>query len=317
MAIVAPVSDRRDAGFAISKLSWHDGVPADMATFLITGASGKTGREVLASLTMLGIDARPASRATGFDFLDRSSWSDHLAGVRSVFLLRPPAIADIARTLAPFVAAARASGVDHIVFLSVAGADRLRFLPHAAVERALLADPRDWTILRPGFFAQNFEDACLHDIRTADRILLPAGKGRVAFVDLRDVGALAASLLAVPDEHRGQAYHLTGPVACTFDHAAAVLTRLTGRRITYRRASVLGYLRHLRRQGLSLGQAVVQTALHTGLRFGQAEAVDGTLGRLLGRPTRDIDAYLTDHAALFGPLTPNPGSRAGATPKSL
>lgn len=123
-----------------------------MATILITGASGKTGREVLASLTMLGIDARPASRATGFDFLDRSGWSDHLAGVRSVFLLRPPAIADIARTLAPFVAAARASGVDHIVFLSVAGADRLRFLPHAAVERALLAGPRDWTILRPVFF---------------------------------------------------------------------------------------------------------------------------------------------------------------------
>lgn len=154
----------------------------------------------------------------------------------------------------------------------------------------------------PFFFAQNFEDAYLHDIRTADRILLPAGKGRVAFVDLRDVGALAASLRTVPDEHWGQAYHLTGPVACTFDHAAAILTRLTGQRITYRRASVLGYLRHLRRQGLSLGQA---------------EAVDGTLGQLLGRPTRDIDAYLTDHAALFGPLTPSPGSRAGATPKSL
>ena len=54
MAIVAPVSDRRDAGFAISKLSWHDGVPADMATILITGASGKIGREVLARTDHVG-----------------------------------------------------------------------------------------------------------------------------------------------------------------------------------------------------------------------------------------------------------------------
>jgi hypothetical protein len=36
--------------------------------------------------------------------------------------------------------------------------------------------------------------------------------------------------------------------------------------------------------------------LHTGLRRGDAEAVDPTLPGLLGRPARTIEQYVRDHA---------------------
>jgi hypothetical protein len=62
---------------------------------------------------------------------------------------------------------------------------------------------------------------------------------------------------------------------------------------------VLGYARHLRRQGLPLAQVAVQTVLHTGLRRGDAEAVDPTLPRLLGRPARTIEHYVRGHVATW------------------
>lgn len=171
------------------------------APILITGAGGKVGRELCRALDLLDVGYVKATRysvserARRFDFRDQETWPGALKDVRSVFLLRPPALADIQTTIGPFIGAARNSGVQHIVFLSVAGAEKNRFLPHAAIERVLMEGPPDWTILRPDFFAQNLETVYLADIRRDDRLYLPAGSGRVAFVDLADVGEVAAKCL--------------------------------------------------------------------------------------------------------------------------
>jgi hypothetical protein len=61
----------------------------------------------------------------------------------------------------------------------------------------------------------------------------------------------------------------------------------------------LAYVFHLRRRGLPFAQALVQTILHVGLRFGQAETVDDTLARLLGHPPRTLQTYVRDHRNLW------------------
>jgi uncharacterized protein YbjT (DUF2867 family) len=269
---------------------------------LVTGATGKTGRLVVEALAERGLDARAGSRrpAEGearFDFLDRSTWAPALDGVEGVFLVRPPALSDVRSTLNPFVDAARARGAKLIVFLSVAGADEASFIPHARVEAHLRADREDYTFLRAGFFAQNFEDAYRDDVREDHRIYVPAGRGRVAFVDLRDVAELAGQLFADPGKARGLALTLTGPETYDFHQAAGVLSDVSGHAIRYQPASVWGYARHLRKRGRPWGQVAVQTALHIGLRFGQAAQIDPTLEALLGRRPRSLEAYLRDRSA--------------------
>lgn len=288
-----------------------------MSEILVTGATGNVGRAVVAALRSRGLGVRAAATsvagvhrvlgdevdAVALDLRRRGSWSAALAGCRALFLLRPPAIADAKGVVNPFVDAARANGVAQIVFLSVAGADRNPLLPHYAIERHLQAADDRWTILRPGFFAQNLGDAYLRDIRDDDRLYVPAGRGRAAFVDVRDVGEVAAQTLLEPRAHRGRAYLLTGPRAESFDDAARLLSTALGRRIRYEPASIVGYARHLHRQGLPLGQIAVQTLLHLGLRLGQAARVDPTLAQLLGRAPRSLADYVRDHAALFGPAS--------------
>lgn len=283
---------------------------------LVTGASGNVGSAVAGHLLQRGLSVRAAdidlsclpagAQPVRLDLTDPATYAPALRGIDRLFLIRPPAIARVKPTLHAFLDAAADAGVSHVVFSSVAGAQDNRIVPHHRVEQHLMASPMGWTMLRPGFFAQNLASAYRTDIRDHDRIHVPAADGRVAFIDTRDLGEAAAIILADPTGHVGQGYTLTGPRAVTFDQVAAMLTGQLGRQVTYQPASILGYLRHLRHHGLPVAQRLVQTILHTGLRRGDAETVDPTIEALLGRPARELTTYIADHHQLWQhtPATP-------------
>jgi uncharacterized protein YbjT (DUF2867 family) len=283
-----------------------------IAPVLVTGATGNVGRSVVEGLRERGVPFAVGAKrpervgaalgdgvaAVPLDLADPATYPGAVRGMRGLFLLRPPPIANVRETLNVLVDAAVAAGVEHVTFLSVDGAERQRWVPHHAVEVHLARSGSSTTILRPGFFAQNLGDAYRADLRDRDELHVPAGRGRVSFVDVRDVGELAARTFLEPGL-RGAAFTLTGPEALTFGEVAEVLSAILGRPIRYRPASVPGYAAHLRRQRLPWMQVLVQTVLHLGLRFGNAAHVDPTLGRLLGRPPRSIATYVADHQALW------------------
>lgn len=277
----------------------------------VTGATGNVGRPTLDALVAAGapvralvrsparFEAMPGVEAARLDFDDPGTFAPAVAGCRALFLLRPPAIGDMRRTLIPLLEAADAAGVGAVVFVSVLGAERKSWVPHAKVEAWLRDHAMPWCVLRPGFFAQNLGDTYRHDIAEADRIYVPAGQGRVAWIDARDIGEAAARVLLDPGPWLGRCLPLTGPEALTLAESAAVVGEVLGRPIRYEAASALGFARHLRRRGLGRMATLVLTVLHVGLRRGDAAAVDGTLAALLGRAPRTLADYVRDHRALF------------------
>jgi uncharacterized protein YbjT (DUF2867 family) len=290
----------------------------DSQRTVVTGAVGNVGREVVRALTSSGLTVRAADlsiptievmhgdsvEAVLLDYEQHDTFGPVLEGCTSLFLVRPPAIACMESTLLPFIDAALEHGVEHIVFLSVAGAATNKLVPHHAVERHLAERNARHTLLRPGFFAQNLGVAYRDDIANEGRLFLPAGRGRVAFVDIRDVAELAAIILADPAPHRGEAYTCTGAEALSFEETARLMTDVIKRPIRYESASISGYVRHLHARGLPLAQIAVQTVLHVGLRFGQSEKIDPTLERLLGRRPRTLAAYVRESAELWWPPPP-------------
>jgi len=285
-----------------------------MGSILVTGATGNVGQHVVKALLARGLEVSAAAQdpqsvraiwgdaleAVSLDFRDDRTWPDAVAGISHMFLMRPPAIADVQNNINPFIDFARANGVVHVVFLSVAGAGKNKIVPHRKVEDHLRLRGEDHTNLRPGFFAQNLQTAYRKDIIEDDRIYVPAGRKKpVNWIDARDIAEVAALVLADPAAHRGQNYTLTGPGAVPWSVVTAALTAALGRPIQYVPASVIGYTRHLSRQGLPRGAIMVQTILHFLLRFGQGATEDPTLERLLGRPGRSIEVYIRDYAHIW------------------
>ena len=280
---------------------------------LVTGASGNIGSALVRVLRERGAAIKIAARSDiagaapsmALDFLDPRTFAPAVDGCYAVFLLRPPAISKMHSTLNAFVEVARREGVTHFVFVSVAGAERNTLVPHHAVEAHLKAGPSDWTILRPGFFAQNLTGAYRRDIVEDDRIYVPAGDARVAFIDARDVADFAATALLGGPRHLGQQYLLTGPEPLSFHEVANLLALELERPIRYQPATVLGYATHLAGQRIPAMQILVQTILHMSLRNGGAALVDATLTDLLGRPPRGMREFIRDHKALLA-QTPKP-----------
>lgn len=273
---------------------------------LVTGPTGTVGAPLLEQLRSSGHDVvaaarRPDAVTTGtvveFDFGRPETFEPALDGVTRVFLMRPPAIADTERYLRPFVEAAQRRGVEHVVFLSVMGVNRV--MPHWKVEQNLRSSSLGWTFLRPSFFSQNLETAYLQDIRDRDRIRLPAGNGRTSFVDTRDVAEVAALALLDPAAHRGAAYTLTGPAALGWAYVCSLLSAEMGRPISYESVGFLRYRREMLAQDSPSAYVRINLAINAVARLGLAAKVTDALPTLLKHDSRTLENYVREHKQLW------------------
>ena len=274
---------------------------------LVTGATGNVGRPLVDLLRAAGAVVRPASRhpadpdGVAFDFLDPSTWPGTFEGVESMFLVRPPEIARVSRDLVPSLAFAQRLGLRHVVLLSVQGAGRVPVLPHAAAERWLRRSGLTWTFVRPSYFDQNLTGVFAPDIRDRDRIVVPAGTSRTAFVDAHDVAAVAAAAMLDPGAHAGKVWTPTGP-ALTYDQVAAVLSAELGRPIRYQRPGVLAFARHARTVlGLPASMIAVTTVLHTTARLGLAAFETGDVLTVTGTPPTTLAAFAHRERGTWAP----------------
>lgn len=293
-----------------------------VSPILVTGATGTVGRPLVDALLAAGAHVRAASRhpaatspeqgtsrvddrfeSVRFDLTDPATWSASFTGVETMFLLRPPQVANVARDVAPAMSAARAAGVRHVVLLSVQGADRLRVVPHARIEAWLRSSGMAWTFVRPSFFTQNLARVHGAQVREHDELLMPAGRGRTAFVDARDVAAVAAAALLDPRAHAGRAWTPTGPEALTYAEVAERLSDVLGRRITYRAPGLVGYVRRARAWGMAPGAIAVTSMIYSTARLGVAAGLTGDVRAVTGRePVRVRPSLERDRAAFERPV---------------
>lgn len=277
---------------------------------LITGATGNVGSAILQQLqtvdhqTAIRVATQnpqrdratlaTASDLVRFDFLDPSTFQPTFEGVERVFLVRPPQLGNVEKEIAPAVRAARAAGVRHIVFLSVQGVEQNQFIPHAKIEQLIRDEGFAYTFLRAGFFMQNLTQQHRDEIRKRHEIFVPVGDARTSFIDVADIGRVAAECL-LSDEHENQIYTLTGPEALTYDEIAATLSEVLPYSVRYPRPNPVQYVwRHLR-QGDSLGYTLVTTMLYTITRLGNAASVSDDVRAVTGKEPTSFRAFAQEH----------------------
>lgn len=171
------------------------------------------------------------------DFLDRPSLMQALEGAYGAFsvqnMMSVGTEIEIMQGYA-FADAAKATGVRHLVYSSVGGADRSTGIGHFeskwAVEEHIRRIGIPATIVRPVFFIENLTTPGTFGRVTWGAVAwaLRGGK-RLQVVSVDDIGALVALALAAPERFIGQAIELAG------DEVSLAQLRLAYRRVTGRR----------------------------------------------------------------------------------
>jgi uncharacterized protein YbjT (DUF2867 family) len=266
-------------------------------TILVLGATGKTGRRLVAALRAAGEPVRAASRSAEvrFDWSDEDTWAAALDGVSALYLVAP----EDPGQAGTFVEQAAAAGVRRIVALSARGLDQVpvgAFRGLVAAERAVRDSGLEWTVLRPNNFAQNFDEDIWREPLRSGRLALPIGPVPEPFVDVRDIADVAAAALT-SDGHHEQVYDLSGPRALTFAAAVETISLAAGRPIRYEEVTPAEYRAELRGAGVPDEFVTDLDVLFAALRAGHfAEPGDG-VQRVLGREPVDFATYAAEAAA--------------------
>jgi uncharacterized protein YbjT (DUF2867 family) len=220
-------------------------------TILVTGATGRVGRQVVQQLVTRGADVRvlvrdpskadfPSSvEIVKGDLLDIDSLRSAFKGVRTLFLLNAVAGDEFTQALIT-LNIARESGVERLVYLSVLHSDRFVNVPHFAVklgaERMIEQMGFSATILRPSYFIDN--EHMVKDVIFQHGVYpMPVGGKGVAMVDARDIAEVAAIELIRRDQAPGKlpidTINLVGPDTLTGAGVAAIWSEVLGRPVVY------------------------------------------------------------------------------------
>ena len=223
---------------------------------LVTGATGKQGGQLVRELLARGHSVRALTRkpespaaaalaargvtiAAG-DFEDQGSLERAARGVDAVFAMATPVEGGEkaeTREGINIVRAAVAAGVSHLVYSSVAGADRATGIPHFdskfEVEKEIRRSGVPFTIVAPVFFMDNFlADWLAAGIAKGSIAMAVPATRRLQQIAVADIARFTALVMERRESFLGKRIDIASD-ELTGATAAAVISEAAGRRIEY------------------------------------------------------------------------------------
>jgi uncharacterized protein YbjT (DUF2867 family) len=283
-----------------------------MAKILLTGASGQVSSATIAALKgtghqVIGLVRDPAKgERLGIEVrvgdLNRPrTLEGAFDGIDTAFLLTAPTDA------APYhmsnaLWAAKRAGVKHVVRMSAIGAapgaPNLNGRLHALSDRELQASGLGFTILQPHFFWQNLLFSA-PTIAQEGAMYWALGEAALPGIDVDDVAAVTARILADPGPHTGKTYTLTGGEAITMRQAATAIGDAIGKRVRYVPITLETMIEGLSKIGVGDYVEVAYRDYMALYAQGWQSQVTDTVKRILGRPPRSIADFARRHADNF------------------
>ena len=277
---------------------------------LVTGATGNIGQALVPLLKQAGANVvaghRSGAAAGGVpgravDFANRAGLEAAFDGVDTLFLLFP-LVPNKRELAANAVAAARATGVRHIVRSSGAGADanatgslaRLQ----GEIDRIVVDSGIPTTIVQPATFMQNWVNYNAGMVKSGT-VYLPLAQGRTAYVDVHDIAAATAAVLRNPGGHAGKTYTLTGGEALGAAEVLAEIARGSGTQATYVPVSEDAAVQAMQSMGMDAWTIDMLMSLNRAVAAGETAGTTGDVHKLTGRAPRRFAEFVRDNAAAW------------------
>lgn len=268
---------------------------------LVVGASGTVGSELLRLLKSEGYRVRATTskepknkEQVQINLVTGAGIKDAFEGVDRAFFLSPPGYSDQYQMLAPLIQEAKRRALKKVVLMTAMGANAVETSPFRRAELELEKSGLSFNIIRPNWFYQNFNTFWVQGIREQKKILLPAGKAKVGFIDARDISAVAAKLLTT-DQNTNKAFDLTGPESVDHNQVASALSKVTGHNIVYEEITPAALQTTLLSVGLPHDYVEFLLVILGFLREGYSAAINDNVKTLLGREPIGLQQYANDY----------------------
>lgn len=276
-------------------------------TIAITGATGHLGRLVIDTLKRKAVDAniialaRSPEKAADLGVAVREADYDRpetldraLAGVDTLLLISSSEVGKRVAQHRNAIEAAKRAGVQRIVYTSLLHADTSTLSladEHSATETELKASGVAYTILRNGWYTENYTGS-ISGALAGGALLGSAGDGKISSATRLDYAEAAAAVLT-GEGHEGRTYELAGEEAWTLGDLAAEISRQTGQTIPYTNLPAAEYTKVLTSVGLPewLAHAIAgwDVAAAQGALFDDSRQ----LSELIGRPTAPLSVAVS------------------------
>ncbi|WP_377192970.1 NAD(P)H-binding protein [Ruegeria meonggei] len=279
-------------------------------TFLVTGATGTIGSEVLRLFAERGVsearalvhdpnkvgqvEAQGATPLVG-SFEDEAALATAMADVETVILITSANASAEIQALNS-ICAARAANVNRIVRISTIKADpdgpTNNTRTHGKTETDLIKSGIGYVILRPNLFMQSLFMAA-DQISQQGQFSFAMGRGRMGMIDTRDVAACAVDC-TLSDQWDGEVFELTGPETLSYFDVAIVLSDLRGKPTAYQPISPEDI--YSKTEGMGWGDWPAALARD----YGQAYASDwgnfttGNVEKTTGTSPRSFNAFAAE-----------------------
>jgi len=278
--------------------------------YLVTGATGNVGSQVVSQLLANGKSVRVFTRdaekvarwgdrvevAIG-DFTSPETFAKAVGGVEGVFLMNGPLDGGLFRQL---IAAAKAGGTPRVVFLSTLFAG----FPESPIgqlhkdkEDVIRASGLTGKIVRAGSFMTNAYQ-WLGSIQADGAVYNSMGVGKVASVAAEDIAAVAVYALTGP-EISPEIFEVTGGELLTIAEQVAILAEAAKKPIRCVDVTTETAVQGLIRIGTPPPVAAAVGKSFEAIREGQMAVVKDTVKKVTGKEPKSFQSWAREHAVRF------------------
>ncbi len=151
---------------------------------------------------------------------------------------------------------------------------------------------------------QNFVNYFGHTIKTQNAFYIPAGNGKVSFVDVRDIAAVAVKILLTENngeqkQYENKTFHITGQEALSYSRVSDILSKVIGRKISYIDITEEDARKGMKEIGIEEWLIDAMIELDNIIRAGHTAQTTDVIERIIGRKPIPFEQFVRDYASSF------------------